>query len=94
MVRWLCRRRPRRLVRRQANIARLLNVSPPTISRLAASSPFAPAAAGIQEAVTANAAMPLVAGEGPDRDWRDAAAKCRRQRILYYCLSGGRPPPW
>ena len=31
----------------QADIARLLNVSPPTISRLAASSPFAPAAAGL-----------------------------------------------
>ena len=30
----------------QADIARLLNVSPPTISRLAASSPFVPAAAG------------------------------------------------
>ena len=31
----------------QADIARLLNVSPPTISRLAASSPFAHAAAGL-----------------------------------------------
>ena len=31
----------------QADVARLLNVSPPTISRLAASSPFAPAAAGL-----------------------------------------------
>ena len=31
----------------QADIARLLNVSPPTISRLAASSPFVPAAAGL-----------------------------------------------
>ena len=31
----------------QADIARLLNVSPPTISRLAAASPFVPAAAGL-----------------------------------------------
>ena len=31
----------------QADVARLLNVSPPTISRLAAASPFVPAAAGL-----------------------------------------------
>ena len=31
----------------QADVARLLNVSPPTISRLAASSPFVPAGAGL-----------------------------------------------
>jgi transcriptional regulator with XRE-family HTH domain len=31
----------------QADVARLLNVSAPTISRLAASSPFEPAAAGL-----------------------------------------------
>jgi DNA invertase Pin-like site-specific DNA recombinase len=31
----------------QADIARLLNVSPPTISRLVAASPFVPAAAGL-----------------------------------------------
>ena len=31
----------------QADIARLLNVSPPTVSRLAAASPFVPAAAGL-----------------------------------------------
>ena len=31
----------------QADVARLLNVSPPTISRLAASSPFAHAGAGL-----------------------------------------------
>ena len=31
----------------QADIARLLNVSPPTISRLAAASPFAPVAVGL-----------------------------------------------